>query len=171
MIPLASKVWWFGLLLLSGTVLCGGSPRPRVLSICEVLRNPARLRGRVLSIRGFLVTTEEGSWLSGDCRDHLVTKGLTWSNAIWILVTGETDFPALERMGEKVSRERRGQADRVWVTYVGMLETKSSMDDEVGLDDKGSTRRLGFGHLNDAPAQIDVRTARDVVIERRKPPE
>lgn len=171
MTPLASKAWWLGLLLLCDPLLCVGSPRPRVLSVCDVLQNPARLRGRVLSIRGFAVATEEGSWLGGDCRDHLVTKGLTWPNTIWLLVTGGTDFAGLERIRKQISRERSSSADRVWITYVGMLETKSSIEEEVGLDDKGGPHRLGFGHLNDAPAQLDVRTAKDVVIERRRPSE
>ena len=55
-----------------------------VVSVCEMVANdPTKLNGKVVAVRGMLVTTEEGDWLgSKGCDRHLVTKGLSWPSIL-----------------------------------------------------------------------------------------
>jgi hypothetical protein len=48
---------------------------PQTISVCDVLRDPVQFNGKMIAVRGFLVSTDEGSWLKGDCKETLVTWG------------------------------------------------------------------------------------------------
>src|SRR5579884_1296257 len=68
------------------------APSAGVLSVCEVLnKDPTSLNGRVLSIRGVLGVTDEGTWLWGDCKTHLVIEGVEWANAISVYLDASDD--------------------------------------------------------------------------------
>jgi hypothetical protein len=160
------------LLLLAIQARAGDRQRPDApVSVCDVLSNdPTKLNGKVVTIRALLGGTDEGTWLLGECKTRLVTKGLTWANTISVYVD-ESDHDALQSWERMEAKLRRLNADirrnRVWVTVVGRLETRESMDDEVGKGPNGPTP-IGFGHLNGSPAEINVISLRDVTVEPSK---
>jgi hypothetical protein len=147
----------------------GPSVTPKVLSICEILAgDPTRLNGKILTVRGVLAGTDEGSWLVEDCNTHLVTKGLTWANSfsIYADLSDAHIAASWQRMLERVRRLRvNAERDSVWITVVGRLETRASMDDEVVQMPYGLSK-AGFGHIGEAPAEINVISVKNVVLER-----
>ncbi len=69
-----------------------------------------------------------------------------------------------QRMSEKIKRLNGNVAGGgVYVTIVGVLETRPSMDEEVDTGPDGP-RALGFGHLGGAPAEINVISVKDVSV-------
>lgn len=154
-------------ILLMQAAVSAPTPLARTLSVCDVLADdPARLNGQVLSVRGTVVATEEGSWLTGTCKTHLVTKGLVWGNIIWIYVD-QADQEAEHSWGTISTKARQHHADlrrdKIWVTIVGRLETRKSMKDAVYQMPYGPSK-VGFGHMGAAPAEINVISVRYVVI-------
>jgi hypothetical protein len=154
-------------------LLVGAGPsRAETLSVCEVLADdPTKLNGKVISVRGLLGATAEGMWLMGECKTHLVTKGLEWGNNLSVYVPAADEGVA--RSWEGLSSRLKAlhaslSRDRVWVTITGRLETRRSMEDEVVQMPYGP-RRAGFGHMGDSPAEINVISIEDVRVERPKP--
>lgn len=142
---------------------------PQVISVCEVLADdPTKLNGNVISVRGLLAATNEGMWLVGECKTHLVTKGLAWGNdlSVYVPAADESVARSWGRMSQRL-KQLHGLVgrDRIWVTITGRLETRQSMDDEVVQMPYG-LRHAGFGHMGDSPAEIDVISVEDVRVER-----
>ena len=142
----------------------------RVLSVCEVLADdPTRLNGKVVSVRGLLGGTDEGLWLSDECKSHLTTRGVTWGNAIWVPQGAEDEHAerSLLRFSKHLdSLHLQLGRDRIRVTIVGRIETRKSMDEALVQMPYG-LGKFGFGHLSDAPAAIHVMSVRDVTVEGR----
>jgi len=143
-------------------------PPARYSTVCEVLKDdPVRLNGSVISVRGILSISDEGAWLFGDCEKHLVTRGVTWSNVLW-LETDETDAQAVRSVKNMWKRIRTLHADprndSVYVTLVGRLETEASMNAAIVPRMDGTLARAGFGHLGAAPAQIVIQKATDITV-------
>jgi len=140
---------------------------PQTLSVCEVLaEDPARFNGATLSIKGRLQATQEGTWLTGDCKTHPVTKGLSWGNILWVYVddSDEDVERSWRTISDKLTRLHADiQRDKILVTIVGRLETRRSMDDAVYQMPYGPTK-VGFGHMGAAPAEINVLSVRDVTV-------
>jgi hypothetical protein len=137
------------------------------VSVCDVLaHDPVALNGKILRVRGNLAATDEGTWLIDECQTHLITKGLTWGDTLSIYVN-ESDQDIL-RSWEQMSENLKQLGayigrDKIWVTVVGRLETRASMDEEVVQMPYGP-RRAGFGHMGDAPAELNVIAVEDVTI-------
>ena len=151
-------------------VVLGQTPaHPKVLSVCDILADdPTKLNGSVIAVRGVLGGTDEGTWLTGECKTHLVTKGLEWANAlsVYIPMADENVARSSERMRRKLKRMHADPSeDNVWVTIIGRLETRQSMDDEVVQMPYGLAR-AGFGHLSGAAAEINVLSFEDVAVEK-----
>jgi hypothetical protein len=53
------------------------------------------------------------------------------------------------------------EKDRIWMTYIGLFETRDYKPSEVGRD-----RAYGFGHMNSAPGQLVIKTVKDLQVER-----
>jgi hypothetical protein len=142
----------------------------KALGVCEVLvPDPTRLNGRRLAVRGRLVGSDEGVWLTEECATHLVTKGLIWGNAIAISLN-ESDGNAMRSWQQLQKRlKRRNRSDRdadVWVTLIGRLSTRATMADAVVEMPYGLTK-AGFGHLGASAAEIEVVSVRNVETEPR----
>ena len=166
-------------ILLQGSVLAGlAEPQQETepISVCDVLRDPVKYNGKMIAVRGFLISTDEGHWLNGDCEEPLITNGYKWKSAIWPespssrsalhKVAFEEDFEAETAMYAVRNREMKDpRHDRLWVTYIGLLETRQSMDIEVFVRPNGERQPVGFGHLGGAPAQILIKTVKDIVVE------
>ncbi len=161
---------WAVVLLTVQATLPRQSGNAAPLSVCRVLDpDPTKLKGKLIVVRGLLEATDEGVWLVGECGTHLVTKGLVWGNDIAISID-EPDRNALQswrRLREQMRRLHADAAkDRVWVTIVGRLETRQTMEDAVVQMPYG-LRKAGFGHMGDSPAEIRVVSVQDISVERR----
>jgi hypothetical protein len=159
------------LTLLMAMQVAPGSPpakAPNVLSVCDVLLNdPTRLNGKAVRVRGYLTWDAHGESLGGDCKSHLVTKGLAWANYISVYVDAADE--GISRSWEQIRTAGRRlhvdwERDRVWVTIVGRLETRPTMDDAVVQRPYGLAR-AGFG-MGGEPAEINVISVEDIKVER-----
>jgi hypothetical protein len=149
--------------------------RPAIpaISVCRALDDRLRLNGKIVSIRGYEESTDEGSWLKSDCDAHVTTGGHVWPDLIWLStshqhaareIAFQTDMDALQRFGDATAKAARsGRKYRAWVTYEGLFETEGGV--EAGDDKVGPDQGVGFGHLNGAPAQLVIKTVRDIKIE------
>lgn len=138
------------------------------ISVCDVLVNPTKFNSQVIAVRGILTGTDEGIWLHGNCKSHLITKGLSWPSDLWV-ETDPMDLNAMASWTRLDTQLKRMHADiardKVWVTIVGQLETRKSMNDEVALGPDGHLVHAGFGHMGAAAAAINVRMIEKVVVE------
>ncbi|MGA1989935.1 MAG: hypothetical protein ABSH46_02650 [Bryobacteraceae bacterium] len=146
----------------------------RTLSVCEVLADdPTKLNGQVVAVRGLLQKTQEGLSLRGECKSHLVTRGVTWENVLAVSAEAadENADPSWRRMSDKLTGLHASLSrERVWVTIVGRLKTLESMDDEL-IQEPDGLRKAGFGRMSDSAAEIeDVMSVQDVTVERPRPP-
>ena len=134
------------------------TPTP-VLSVCDVLAtDPTKLNGRVITVRGQLGSTYHGMYLISECKTHLLTKGLKWGNdiSVYAEVADENVARPWDRFGKELTRLHADlRRDKVIVTIVGRLETRDSLNDMVVPGPDGPAR-LGFGHMNGSPAEIDL---------------
>lgn len=145
-----------------------------VIDICDVLRNPVSFNGKVVAIRGFFSDTDEGNWLMGECPVPLSTAGYVWKSHIFLIPPGSNfvlhateyseDTAALKAFADKLKRRKDPIRDKVLVTVVGKIETRENLEMEVYRDRDGRVRPAGFGHMNGAPAQLVLKTVRDVSI-------
>jgi len=139
------------------------------LSVCDVLANdPTILNGKLIKVRGRYVSTDEGKWLFGECKTHIETKGLVWSNSLAVDVD-ESDKEYLRswsKLGRKLRQLRFDPVrDTFVVTFVGRVTTRAKMDDAVVQRPYGLAN-AGFGHLGGSPAEIVVMSFENVVVER-----
>jgi hypothetical protein len=58
--------------------------------------------------------------------------------------------------------------DKVWVTIVGRIDTRDSLNAMV-MERPYGRSRAGFGHLGQAPAEIHPFSLQDVTVERGRP--
>jgi hypothetical protein len=152
---------------------------PETISVCDALRNPPLYDGKMVAIRGYLISTDEGGWLSDECKEHLTTtSGLEWPNTIWVGgprsdAVHKLDFEPNERARQevraKIAKEIKGLDNyRIRITYVGLFETRRNLRSAVYTDKSGGLHLAGFGHLGSAPAQLFIKTAKDAVVEHLK---
>jgi hypothetical protein len=123
------------------------------ISVCTVLANRLRFNGELISVRGYEESTDEGSWLKGDCKTHITTDGRRWPNLIWLTLSHrdalheipfQTNMDALRRFGDRTAAAARsGHKYRVRVTYEGMFETEG--DQDIGGSEVGPNHGVGFG--------------------------
>jgi hypothetical protein len=152
--------------------LAAQSTVPPPMSVCDVLaHDPTILNGKLIKIRGIYAPGPHSALITGECKTHLLTKGLTWGNdlSVYVNLSDENVARSWANFFEKLKRLRpRGvsEHDRIWVTFVGRLETRTSMNDEV-LQMSFGLARAGFGQGGEAPAEINVISVDDVRVERQ----
>lgn len=57
----------------------------KLVTVCEILKDPQHFNGEDLAVLGRLDSTTEGSWLSeDDCGFKLSTGGYDWPNLVWL---------------------------------------------------------------------------------------
>jgi len=161
----------FALILILLPIKSAGQPRqPGVtMSVCDVLANdPTILNGKLIKVRGRYASTDEGIWLFGECKTHLETKGLVWSNSLAVDVDqSEKEYlRSWSRLGQKLRQLRFDPVrDTFVVTFVGRLTTRAAMEDQVVQRPYGLAK-AGFGHLGGSPAEIVVMSFENVAVER-----
>jgi hypothetical protein len=146
----------------------------RALTVCEVLAEPLKYDGQMLTIRGSLDGSGDGAWLTSTrCPDVMVTDGHVWPVLISLQypdhknrlhpVTFKFDAASERRIGAKY-RELARSADGkclVW-TYTGVFETRRDWSTARAPHPGGPSPFVGFGHLGVAPAQLLLKSADDV---------
>ena len=149
---------------------------PGVMNVCDVLANLQGVRNRVIAVRGQLVGTDEGSYLIGNrCQESLVTNGYQWPNPIPIFLippdSGLVEKPDSPRpkvvadrgLDAALARVEMTPGLKIWVTYIGKLETRERF--EIVLRGDGKKVPYGFGHMNSCPAQLVYRVLKDIVVK------
>ena len=145
------------------------------LNVCEVLNALPRYRDETVTIRGELLRTEEGSYLSAvECQKPLMVSGHTWRPESAISLT-PPDSPSVGRPESPVpkvsvdpgssmllNQYATDSKARIWITVRGRLETRVSF--EVVKWGDGTLRPYGYGHLNLSPAQLVYFEMKDAVI-------
>jgi len=134
--------------------------KDRVLTVCDILRDPLGFDGKMIRLRGRLSGTDEGNWLMGaGCPGVLVTDGYVWEPMIFIAAPASRgqihsvdfayDFKSEER-GRKRYREllRRLPPSCITWTYVGVFETRKEWSKLMNGNPNG------FGHQNAAPGEL-----------------
>lgn len=167
-------------LLLAAAFLLDHSNTPRTLTVCEVLKALPKYRNEIVTIRGEILRTEEGSYLSAaECQKSLVISGQTWDPESAINLT-PPDSPSVENRevplstvrvdavtGKLLGQYAGSPGVRIWITVRGRLETRLKFE-RVKWGD-GTLRPYGYGHLNLSPAQMVYQEMKDAVIQERPP--
>lgn len=170
------RVFW----LLLPVLLLADSKTAQTLTVCDALKALPKYRNRMVIIRGELLRTEEGTYLSAvDCQKPLVASGHTWEPeyAINLIppdspsVESSESFIASVRVDPASSKLLSRYADdsktRIWITVRGRLETRLNF--ELVQWGDGKQRPYGDGHLNASPAQLVYEDMRDAVIRSSAP--
>jgi hypothetical protein len=135
------------------------------LSVCEILSDPLRYDGHLVSIRGVTSGTSEGYWFIGtECPGIMKTAGYTWDSIIAIALPGsplqihrvnfEFDSASERRLRAKYDQlSHRFPKDCITWTYTGLFETRRAWT----WTSLGTPR--GFGHLGGAPGDLIIRSA------------
>jgi hypothetical protein len=166
--------------LIATSILASAKDARRPIGVCELLTELQRYRDKIVTIRGELVTTDEGVYLDEKCPKPLVTSGFVWTNPIgvWLTQPGSNDVE--NRTSPAPETDVRPTADdllkkyvtdssvRIWVTVTGRLETREKF--LMVLRGDGKTVPFGYGHMNACPAQLVCYQMKDVFVERRSPP-
>ena len=142
------------------------------LSVCDVLRNPTQY-GKVISARGVYSVGAHGSYVRGEgCGRFLENDtNFKWPPVIFISLSQRqmesrgrdvmSIVRAMDELSAAIQREvkRKGpeaRVARVWLTCVGLFETRDDIEHRPGD---------GFGPLNTAPGQLYIDTVKDIVVE------
>jgi hypothetical protein len=143
-----------------------------VLTVCEVLSDLDRYEGKSIIVVGRFGWTDEGSWLSEDCKLKVVRGGLefTYPQISTAYVVSEFASPPELPKGftwdKRLLKQKVAQLKRTtrlhrhspskyndkWVAMFGRLET--SLPREVRLANGLSATTSGFGHQSASPAQL-----------------
>jgi hypothetical protein len=150
-----------------------GSPSVPELTVCEALAHAEQYDGKLVQIRGKAFSTEEGASFVGENCPKLVTDGKVWPNAIaWTMpsdsmsivhpVNFKYDWGSRKLLKHKYNQLRkRTPAACIELTYTGMFEVWS-LQNSKKKDSKGTPYEIpGFGHLNEAGAQLVLKSADD----------
>ena len=137
-----------------------------IATVCDVLERRESFNGKTLIVIGRWSSTDEGFWLTDDCRAKIKTGGYTWKNLIWLdydpsAPTGLSNGfkPHKKSVLAKVSQMKarmEGNPGKIeWGVVYGQM-VAGELTTVVSLDGR-STFPNGFGHLNGAPAQVVYR--------------
>ncbi len=145
------------------------------LGVCHALSHASEYDGKMVRIRGQMVSTDEGTWFLGeDCPGIFVADGKIWPSSIAWTSPGQREFilhpvsfdfdrASLARLDKKWKKLRRQVSDRcIAVTYTGMFEMWSKAKAKKTYPNGTTVEIPGFGHLNGAPTQLVLKSADDV---------
>jgi hypothetical protein len=163
------------LCLLLGSVAYPTYAGEKVMTVCDLLKDLRMYRGKVITVRGIVYESREIFALGGrDCSTRFVTNGFAWPNAISLESSDypsqeydraefRTDDDALLRLQESIRLTPRGEGrPEVWATFVGQLRVRHEYI-SIRMGD-GSIRGNGYGHLAWYPAQLVIKTVRDIAV-------
>jgi hypothetical protein len=152
-------------------------PTGHLFGVCEVLASPLRFDGSVIRVRGKVGSTDEGEWLVGDeCRGIFVTGAVEWPSEIALVMPTippslrlhSPDFTYDWAKGKRIDAKRSrllrsgGSPDCLMFTLTGLFETRREWVKHKYPD--GTSKFIGFGHQNEAPAQLLLKSSDDVEL-------
>jgi hypothetical protein len=134
-----------------------------VIPICSLFQNIRAYEGNRIAVRGELVTTMEGEWISGRCQGMFVTDGYRWPVALNFgrpaLCSEETTKLCDAQWPSKLPQNPNylvgGYSDgATTATFVGRLRMRAEY--HAVCTSGGWYSGNGFGHLNGAVAELVV---------------
>jgi hypothetical protein len=177
-----NKTLIFTLALISSYASSAEDAAP--LSVCKLIARRYEFNGRIVEVRGKIVEGGHGIYLASaqECAHELVTRGVTWPNIINLEYPNnhspDADSHAPFEADLKAFRVADANAERMGyrhgidteiATYVGLFMTYPDLDRRVSPRVPDALR-LGFGPAGlGAPAQVLIRTIKDVVVIKGQP--
>ncbi len=146
-----------------------------VIPICDLFQNLSAWKGKRIAVRGEIVDTMEGSWISGRCQGAFVTNGYRWP--VSLSYGGPAYYsestaallpknpPSSPPKGEQAMRGRQNVVRTA--TYIGQLRMRAEY--QAFCRPGGDYITNGFGHLNAAAAELMVESVRDIEVQPRSP--
>jgi hypothetical protein len=170
------------LLVSSGFCMRAAERQPALLSVCELIEHRNEYNGKIVAVRAMLEGTDEGMWLRAfnDCKYKLITRGVTWPNAISLEYPKnnsknqadhadfQVDWQVIHTVGLAIPPGFDPKTEVIIKTYVGLFQTYADLESRVSPAVPNALR-LGFGHLGTAPARILLKTIKDVAAVRVSP--
>ena len=134
-----------------------------------------KYNGKMLTIKGKLDQTEEGTWLTDrDCPKPMLTEDHVWPSVIvlesnnWpsqFLISFEFDGKSAAKTGKTFARlkQRVSPSCMLW-TYTGLFETRTDWSNfkDSRFASTDGVRFFGFGHMGWAPGQLRTKSVDDV---------
>jgi len=148
---------------------------PIAVNVCELFADPSAWNNKLVSLEGSLTAGggESEPALSGKyCSVHIEVKGLSFRNVIELTEPGSRF--AVHRVSFEWDRDSRKayriainsidrHTEHVELTVIGVFETREPLDNLVR-----NGVRLGFGHLNESPAQILAKTVTGIAVRKNQ---
>jgi len=161
-----------------------GAQSPETVSVCNLFDNLVKWDGQMVEVGAYIQTQpppgrpENGIWVSGrECPSRIVVKGISFPNTINLsdpqnrvtrihAVTFEWDETSRSALAGLLARIDPTR-EHILATIVGLFETRTPLDDLVVVNRAHPEgNRLGFGPQGPHPAQILVKTIRNMRIEK-----
>jgi len=140
------------------------------MSVCELVMHRLEYNGKIVTVRGEVKASQHGIWLESECASSLVTKGVTWPNAVFLrypstksrIEADRADFSIDWGAEEKITAQidRLGfdpTSDQLFETVTGLFRTYPDLQDRVSPNIQIAPRG-GFGPDGYFPAQLIIKT-------------
>ena len=149
-----------------------------LVSVCQVFTDPQAFDGKMIRLRGVAAGTDEGGFLISPqhCPTVYVTGDHKWP--LWVALTAPDsgqrlhkpvfvyDSHSEEILLNKYRMLQKRYPDRCLLsTDAGLFETRSDWSKSRAVYTNGSSRYLGFGNQNIAPAQLLLKGYVDVEVD------
>jgi len=153
-----------------------GSP-VNPLTVCELLKEPLKWDGQIVTVRDHGRGSEEGAALIGvECPGIFVTDGHVWSSAIFLSTPSlpghlhSPDFTYDVESGRRMLAKgtelmKKAPLRCLLSTYTGLFETRRDWASAKVAYPNGTSGVIGFGHLGAYPAQLLLRSADDIGVD------
>jgi hypothetical protein len=149
---------------------------PRVYGVCRILDHLEDFGCRMVRVKARLVS-DVGTWLAGEgCAKKVEVSEVTFQNLIALTwpssrlagcrVHFTNDADSRRKLEDVLSRYDL-RTHRIDVVLDGVIETRR---DRSALVIGSPPQKMGFGHLNAAPAQIIVKRVISIKVRRSKRP-
>ena len=166
--------------LLTGIAINSHAQRETItaISVCELLQNRLKYDGQMVEVRGLVEGSHEGAVLAAEnCSGKIITEGFTWPNAIALVYDTSYDSPhvvdfvpdrnQIDRVDREASRiARKHPHAKIALTYVGLFETRTNLGRAPNF--AGKLVPAGFGHGGACPAQLVIKTKKDLRVQSVK---
>jgi hypothetical protein len=160
----------------------------KVVTVCDILSDPAGFNGKLIAVLGRYDATDEGSWLSEDgCGRKLETSGAAVHISVWRVPRGSPSqpvprMPALDQDSLKAKLAQAGKTTKLgkhlrYQCSVSISDGKTSQPEcgwpelpdqwaiAYGRVETMGDGRYGFGHLGGSPAQVFAQGALVLIDE------
>jgi ankyrin repeat protein len=142
-----------------------------VLSICDLFQNLSQSDGKRIAVRGELVSTFEGTWITGRCKGAFVTDNYRWPVSLTLAIPAYYSQQNAALYEAKWPTAPKGTAlhSTSYVpktaTFVGLVHMRSEY--HVVCRPGGHYLGNGFGHLNGAAAELIVDTVMNLALTQQ----